>query len=679
MAKRQKRPLQAPPQVVEPNAPVVEAGQPLPSVEVEAQPEFDVDTVQVADTPPIAVSEPPESTIPFQAATPRTILNLLSIEAVLYIFLFGTALILRCIGLGNRPLSQDEAYSAIGAWDLLQGHGASYIGSPFLFSTNLFLFFLGGPTEAAVRILPALAGSLLVVFPALLRRELGRTGSLIASVLILLSTTLVFYSRDSNGSEISILAGFAAAIGVWRYVNQGEVNALYAGALGAAASLTSSALGFTLVLAGVLFVPLYRWLASREARESFASEDGQWNSAEPNSDQPVRRSEWRNAFLVFAATYLVIATAFTANREGLGASLDLVGNWLTSFSNPGPLSSPLNLLPVYEPLLLVFGFAGLLLILSLRGEELRTRGVVLYFGAVLVVDAVLYSLSSDKSPSNSVVLVVPLAVLAGWLIANLLERSLSDIEKSGGWRVAAFGELPILVMAMAFAALVYLQLVTLMQQNRFSPNVDALRQLLPASSGAGEFTTALIILGLFTLFFGAFLVLLAIGTIGPARAANLGSLVLVLILGISGVRALWLANFSGLDTVDESIAGLQTSLQAKDLVSDLEWLSEWREIDRHILPVIADENLGPVLKWYLRGFKNVRWISHPEASAIGEALLTSADAPAPAGAWIDQKYRLQMEWRPQSLGGNSLWKWLIFRDGGVEDWQYVKLWAPSPE
>jgi hypothetical protein len=85
------------------------------------------------------------------------------------------------------------------------------------------------------------------------------------------------------------------------------------------------------------------------------------------------------------------------------------------------------------------------------------------------------------------------------------------------------------------------------------------------------------------------------------------------------------------------------------------------------------------VRWYLRAFKNVQWVRQPQADANAGALLTTAEAPAPAGVWIDQRYRLQMDWQPQGLTSDMLWKWLVFREGGVQNWQYLKLWTPKPQ
>jgi uncharacterized protein (TIGR03663 family) len=647
---------------------------------VESSPNVESGEQAAVSATPVRQAEPVGE--PFKIGpTPRSVINSISIEAGLYLLLFMAALASRFSDLGSRPLAGNEAAVAIAAWQFLQGHGTAFMGPPFLFSTNLLLFFLGGPTDATVRLVPALVGSLLVLLPALMRRELGRTGAVIASFVLLFSPTCLFFARDSSGVEISVAAGLVAAIFLWRYFEGGSARLLYLGSVTAAAALTASSAGVFMLAGGLVSALVLRWLFGRFEME-YTPEEAEVPDAgdDPAPPGPLsRRSEWRNALLLFAESFLVIATALTTNRAGLAGSFATLTEWAAGFQRPGPFYSPINLLPVYEPLSLVFGFAGLILLPTLRGRGMRTRGLLLFSGFLLLLGIISCSVSGDKSPANVLILVVPLAILAGWFIGSLFERTCQDIANAGGWRVIPLGELPVIAMALALAALVYVELASLLQQNRFSPSIETLRLLISQGAAPGEFDTALLLLALFALAVAAFVVFLAITLIGTTRASNLAALIVGLLLVLSSTHSLWLANFSGSDTTNELIAGEQTSLQARDLVHDLEWLSQWRDGDPHVIPLQADLSLGPVVQWYLRAFKSVQWGNQPQTDVNAEAILTGGNAPAPTGPWIYQSYRIQVDWQPQNLVGEALWNWLLFRDGGRGTWQYVKLYAPTPE
>lgn len=613
--------------------------------------------------------------------TPRTLLTSISLESLLYALFFAVSLSIRFVDLGSRPLTRQEAEVAMSAWQFLQGQGSGFRGPPFIFNTDLLLFFLGGATDTTVRVFPAILGSAVVLLPCLIRHELGRWGALVTSGLLVFSPTLVFFARVSSGAEIGVTAGLAATILVYRYREFGNGRALVMGMILAAVSLTASAAGWLIIVAAVAFSFLTSWVGNRANEVSQAPQlDPLKRRVDSDElDRTAKSIQIRNAGLTFVGSFIAFSTALTWNRGGMAAAFDLPGAWIASFGAIGPLQSPLNLLPIYEPLGLVFGAASLPLLLSLGRVELKTRGLLLFFGSVLIVGGLLESVSSDKSPENVVVIVVPLTILAGWLIGNFLERTAQDMSRAGGRRVLVMGELPLFILSAVLATLVFLQLATLLQQNRFSPNIEAIRQLISGGFAPGEFETALILLGVFTLAIAAFLAFLGVGLIGQIRTGNFALFFLFGILAVSEAHVLSLANFSSTDIVNELIEVDQTSLQTRDLVDDLEWLSVWRVGDPHLVPIVADQGLSPVVHWYLRDFKNVTWVRQPQINPDGEAYVTTAQDPPPPGVWISQQYRLEMDWQPRDLTGENLWKWLLFRNGGALSWQSVKLWAPVPE
>ena len=66
---------------------------------------------------------------------------------------------------------------------------------PFLFHINALFYFLFGTSDFTARISAALFGVILVLLPALLRKELGRAGALIVSALTLISPSTLYYAR----------------------------------------------------------------------------------------------------------------------------------------------------------------------------------------------------------------------------------------------------------------------------------------------------------------------------------------------------------------------------------------------------------------------------------------------------------------------------------------------------
>jgi uncharacterized protein (TIGR03663 family) len=633
--------------------------------------------------------------IPTTAPTLRSLAEGVTLEWALYALFFVVAVLLRFASLDAHPLTNSEAGTSLAAWQLAQGQASGAYHSPFLFTLNFFTFLLLGGSDLAARFIPALLGSAVVLLPIFLRRELGRVSALLSCALLVFSPTLVFFARQVEGAEIGAGAGFLAAVLLWRaWESRFEnVRALYWAMAAAAIAWTTSSVSFTVLLGGLAFALVYAFVSRRGVARRITAEaysNGPISDEMPSlalaDDAPIEsKSPWLRALLIFGAVYVASATAFLLNRGGLGAAFTLFGDWLSMFSVIGPLNAPLNLLLVYEPLTLIFGFAGLVLALTLRSDEWSERALLVFLGITAIVGFVFYSVAGVKDPANVVVLVIPLMLLAGWFIGSLVERGVEEISRGqGGLSTIVWGELPIIVLALIFASLLYLQFVTFFQQNHFSPGVQALYNLFSANAPEGSLTGATIVLAGLTV-----IVLLVVGglsvlAIGASRTTNLAAIIVALLLTLSTVRTVWLLNFSGNDTTHELVSPAQTSLQVRDLVRDIENESQWRANEPHVIQVRADVALDVVVRWYLREFPNLKYVEGLATRGVTDLskddprVVLTTTSTAPPGEWVSQHYRVELEWQPQNLRGADLMKWLLFRAGGVEEWQSVTLWATPP-
>ena len=164
----------------------------------------------------------------------------LTVEVVLYLIIALVAVGLRFYGLGDRPMQAPEAAQALAAWHSAQGlpQGSALTqSSPILFTSNMFLFALFGATDFLARLLPALSGALLVIWPYFLRRRLGRMGALAASFLLALSPSALFFSRYLGGEIVVAACALAITWGLFDYLDQRRPKHLY---------LAAAALGLTL-------------------------------------------------------------------------------------------------------------------------------------------------------------------------------------------------------------------------------------------------------------------------------------------------------------------------------------------------------------------------------------------------------------------------------------------------
>lgn len=569
-----------------------------------------------------------------------------TLEAALYLALAGAGLFARVWGLGDAPLTSAEARQALASFNFIHGNADAFIGSPLLFTGSAILFALFGANDALARALPALFGSALILLPALWRRELGRVGALVASALLALSPSLIFFSRTLDGALIAVTSALAALAFGWRYFDHRDARALNGAAIFAALAFTAAREVWTIALALVIFLLLTR---------------NQWSAV----------SGWRSAVLWFAVCFLIVATTFTLRREGIGATFELFGAWLAGLTPSGAFYDPLRLLLIYDPLVFLIGLLALVRLSFVALDE-RAR---VFFNALtfwIVIAFAVYTLGADKTPARVVVLVVPLALVAGWFIGDWLERAARETDAE--FFVAQ--EIPVLIFALVIGAFLYLVVVELATRGTLALTAVLARAFDWERAIGGTLDLQIVfVLALIALGAVAFLI---VATVGWQRARTL-ALALVLI-GLSGwtVRQTALLNYDAMRNAREFLVARAAAANVRDLARDLRDISRWRADDSTTLSVAADEQTGALVAWTLRDFRAARVVARPTATAA-QALLLPAPASAPSADWMGQTYTLQVRRAGAPRTSLDWLRWLLFRDIGPLDRVSVELWLRQPE
>lgn len=597
-----------------------------------------------------------------------------TIEMVLYAVLAGIALFARVLMLGDAPLTSDEARQAIASWNFINGQEDAFIGSPFLFTGNALLFLLFGANDTLARLLPALVGSALVLLPALVRRELGRVGALMASALLVVSPSLIFFSRILDGAMIAVTCALAALAFAWRYLAERNARELNLAAIFAALALTAAREVWTIVFAVVLFILVARFTHSR--REAVAVDNESLQEAEPSSavsrhlpTDPQAKRNTPYAILLFALTFALIATAFTLRREGIGAVFDLLSAWLAAWQPSTAFYDPLRLLLIYDPLIFLVGVLALVRLSVVTLDE-RTRA---FFNALtfwVIIAFVVYTLGGDKNPARVVVMVVPLALIAGWFLGEWLERATRETDRE--FFIAQ--EVPVLGFALVIGAFLYLMIVELATRGTLTITA-VLARLFGWERSVGTTLDFQIVFALALLAFGTVAFLMVV-TVGWPRARALAFALMLIVLTVWTVRQTAMLNYDTMRNAREFLVARAAASNVRDLERDLRDLSRWRANDSYTLHVVADERTSPIVAWVLRDFRHARFAARPIAA---QALLLPAPALAPASDWMGQTYTLEM--RRASAPRTSLeWlRWLVFRDVGTLERVRVELWMRQPE
>ncbi|MEN8098404.1 MAG: flippase activity-associated protein Agl23, partial [Chloroflexota bacterium] len=119
-------------------------------------------------------------------------------EHVICIAIIILAVVTRTADIGVRSTSHDESLHTSYSWDLYDGRGYDHnpmTHGPFLFHATALSFTLFGDSDATARLPVAVMGIALVLMPYLFRRWLGRGGAIGASILLLISPSIMYYSR----------------------------------------------------------------------------------------------------------------------------------------------------------------------------------------------------------------------------------------------------------------------------------------------------------------------------------------------------------------------------------------------------------------------------------------------------------------------------------------------------
>jgi len=526
----------------------------------------------------------------------------LTVEVGLYLFFIALGTALRLWGLGQRPLSPEEADLAYRAWRFYQGLGGDPAGSPLLFHATALSFLLFGPSDYVARLIPALAGSALVGLPYLLRSRLGRVGALLVSALLAFSPSYIFFSRILGGEIIVAFGMVSFLFGLLRYGENRSLRDLYLAFAGLALSLVADSEVYTILIISLSFLPLLLL-----------------------SGQPAGRG-WRDDLLsglaLLGAIVVLASTGGLLNPGGLQAAIDLFPAWLSRWSGQGPWSYYLLLFLSYEPLILVLGLLGAGFV---GRRNLFSAFFVYWFGVSLI----LHTLMGEKSPAALLQITLPLIFLSGML--------LEEVIVSLGGRISWGKEG--LYLALSLPAVVYLFL-----QGGGYPYFEG-----------GERSFLLFL----ALFFLACVLFLSYSWLGREVAVRGGILLLCLVLGALTWRAGWRVNY-GMEMA-EPLLGEATSPDIRNLVETLENLSNQRERDCHSIGItLVGEN--PALSWYLRGFPNTDLISTVTGHITTPVVITPQEE-LPLPNYRGQRFRLRSFWSSQGLGGRAFLGWYLYREG----------------
>lgn len=154
-----------------------------------------------------------ERTDPLKAVLGRQIF--LRWETLVFVVILAAAIFTRLYALGDRAMSHDESLHVYYSYNLYMRGDFDHtplMHGPILFHTTAFFYALFGDNDFTGRLYAALLGVGMVMMPLLFRRWLGRWGTILASVMLLISPLLLYYNRYIRHDTPSIMS---AILMVW--------------------------------------------------------------------------------------------------------------------------------------------------------------------------------------------------------------------------------------------------------------------------------------------------------------------------------------------------------------------------------------------------------------------------------------------------------------------------------
>ncbi len=143
-------------------------------------------------------------------------------EKLIWLAIIVLAVVTRLWDLAPKAMHHDESIHAKFSYDMFKGvsiyrYDPTWHGPVLYYMVTLAYFLLGGATEFSARFAPAMFGIGLVAICWFLRPLIGRIGAVVFAVLMLVSPSVLYYSRSLRHDIFATFGTLLFVIGLFRY------------------------------------------------------------------------------------------------------------------------------------------------------------------------------------------------------------------------------------------------------------------------------------------------------------------------------------------------------------------------------------------------------------------------------------------------------------------------------
>ncbi|MEO1287729.1 MAG: flippase activity-associated protein Agl23, partial [Chloroflexota bacterium] len=186
-------------------------------------------------------------------------------EVIAVVVILVAAIFTRFHDLGARAMSHDESLHTRFSYNLSEDGNFQHtplMHGPILFHATALSYTLFGDNDFTSRIYTSILGILLVMSPLLFRRWLGRWGTILAMLMLLISPVTLYYGRYIRHDMPSILSALVMIWGIMMYLSgpdnqQRRPHWLYIIAVGMIWNLGSKETAFIYIAIIGIFLFLY--------------------------------------------------------------------------------------------------------------------------------------------------------------------------------------------------------------------------------------------------------------------------------------------------------------------------------------------------------------------------------------------------------------------------------------
>ncbi len=544
-----------------------------------------------------------------------------------YGLLFLLAIILRFYKLQIPFLGEKEAAVALQAFGGLPDFSNEIPGTSGFSAILSLVFFVLGKSEITARLIPAICGSCIILVPFFFRRILGKEAVIILSILLMFDPGLVAYSRQADGTILSI-CGLLFTFGFL-------INRKY---IPAGITAGFALLGGPVFWPGLFGLGLALWLTSVSYHRKSPIE-----TEEIEQDSGISKIDVFQSIAAMLLTVILIGSAFLTHLGGAAAPILSLTAYMKGWFSGSELSPFLMLFSflLYQPFVLATGlFEG---IRTSRSGDRINSFLMRWF-----LLAVLFSIFYPAREMDSLLFsYLPLLGLA----ARCILRIIQSLERPD---VSAFGQMVLVILLIPFS---WLNIIVL----KFP--IEGQEATLRAVASAGAL--ALLIIATLLIRMG-----------WPSNQTKtgfwMGSVVLIVIFSFSTA---WRSAGLGIHPEAEvwNYHGVSDEIDLlKRTAGDL---SEWNIGTRQGINIVILDYPSSALKWALREFTSVNEDRYLPSLSNPAIVITKAEqVPSLAEAYRGQDFVLTRKTTWSLILPEEWIKWFAFRDFPVEKQQII-LWA----